>query len=803
MWMKRGRYCKVKMKERLKRLWGTGYLQVFALAWLTAMLSFALLLIRGGGVFTLGNDFNEQQIPFHMLANRALKSGNTGWNWSIDLGSSFVGALGFYVLGSPFAWISFLFPAESYPCVVAWLYMTKYAAAAACAYGYLKRFAGKRYAALAALLYAFSGFQSVNLIFHHFHDAAAFFPLILTGYEKLAREGKKGALALGVAVNAFVNYYFLIQEVIFLILYFLVREGGRLLKKRGLIGSCLLEGVLGIAMAGILFLPSVLFTLENPRLTNHLPVSAWIYGGNRDYLQVVRTLLFPGELMSAQSCIREYDWSSWSAYLPMTGLALPLCYILKKKKDWLSVCLAGGMIMTGIPLFNSVFGLFSDTNYHRWLFMLILLMSLASAKVLENRREYPVKTVCCLLSVFMTAMTIGFFWWSEHRYPLIWQKDVFLTWSIAGIAGVLLTGLIAGAARKRRTYLIGMGAGIAAFCIFTTGTTAWLYQSGSGQSPQDYRDRLQAFRQFSLPDERYRIAGSDNTLLMANALPGTGSFTSMVSGSIFRFYEALGSPRPIFSPEGPDGTRELLGGKYYVTDQPAEGAVILQEASAGEKRFYLCEYENAMPVGSLYQTYMTEADFLQLPAELRAAAMLKCLIVPEQNEKEAAQVLQKQEPPAAETIAASENGLPAGRKEALVKERMAAGIESLEKDPRGFTARLDAGADGYVLFTVPYDDGFDARVNGEPAEVLETNGLMAVPVKKGENEIRFTYRNRDLTAGALCSAAGIAAFVLYRGLAGGAKLRAWLKPAHFYDKIHMNCMGKFREESERSHTWDE
>ena len=80
-------------------------------------------------------------------------------------------------------------------------------------------------------------------------------------------------------VNAFVNYYFLIQEVIFLVFYFLVREGGHLWKKRRLIGSCLLEGILGIAMAGVLFLPSVLFTLENPRLTNHLQVSNWFYGG--------------------------------------------------------------------------------------------------------------------------------------------------------------------------------------------------------------------------------------------------------------------------------------------------------------------------------------------------------------------------------------------------------------------------------------------------------------------------------------------------------------------------------------------
>ncbi len=744
----------MKGKAMRKRIWDSGYFQVFAIAWLTAFLSFAVLLIRGGGVFTLGNDFNQQQIPFHMLANRAVKSGNIGWSWSIDLGSSFVGALGFYVLGSPFTWLSFLFPPDSYPYSTGWLYMAKYAAAAVCAYGYLKRFTGKKYAALGAMLYAFSGFQCVNLIFHHFHDAVAFFPLMLTGYEKLSREGKKGALALAAAVNAFVNYYFLIQEIIFLILYFLVREKGQLWRKRRLIGSCMLEGILGIAMAGVLFLPSVLFTMENPRLSNHLPVSDWIYRGNRDYLQVIRTLLFPGELMNSQSCIKEYDWSSWSAYLPMTGLSLPLCYVLKRKKDWLSVLLAGGMLMTAVPVLNSIFGLFSDTNYHRWLFMLILLMSLASARVLENRKEYPVKSVCAALALLMTALTAGSFWWSAHKYQLINQTDVFLAWSIAGIAGVFLTGLITGTVRNQKGYLAGIGTGILVFSIFTTGTTAWLYQKNYGQSPQEYEDRLEAFRQFAIPDERYRIAGSDNTLFMVNALPGTGSFTSMVNGSVYEFYEALGTSRPIFTPDGPDGTRELVGGKYYVTAEPEEGAVILQEAVSGKKRFYLCEYENAVPVGSAYQTYMTEEDFREIPAELRAIAMLKYLIVTEEYEEEVSRILEEYDQ-------IKDGKLSAEQKEGLVKERMKNGIQSLEKDSAGFTACINAEEASYVFFSVPFDKGFRAQVNGEGTEILKTNGMMAVPVEKGENLIRFTYRNYDLIAGTASTVAGVLIWGVY------------------------------------------
>ena len=39
--------------------------------------------------------------------------------------------------------------------------------------------------------------------------------------------------------------------------------------------------------------------------------------------------------------------------------------------------------------------------------------------------------------------------------------------------------------------------------------------------------------------------------------------------------------------------------------------------------------------------------------------------------------------------------------------------------------------------------------------------MMAVPVEKGENEIRFTWRNYDLMAGVLCSAAGVTAFAFY------------------------------------------
>lgn len=85
------------------------------------------------------------------------------------------------------------------------------------------------------------------------------------------------------------------------------------------------------------------------------------------------------------------------------------------------------LIATGIPVLNSVFGMFSDTNYHRWLFMLILLMSLASALVMEDRARYPLKKISLIIGAFMILATVGSYWWSENKFQLIYQPDTFLS----------------------------------------------------------------------------------------------------------------------------------------------------------------------------------------------------------------------------------------------------------------------------------------------------------------------------------------------------------------------------------------
>ena len=67
-----------------------------------------------------------------------------------------------------------------------------------------------------------------------------------------------------------------------------------------------------------------------------------------------------------------------------------------------------------------------------------------------------------------------------------------------------------------------------------------------------------------------------------------------------------------------------------------------------------------------------------------------------------------------------------------------------------------------MLFSVPYDDGFSATVNGETAEIWPVdNGLMAVEVPAGAADIVFTYRTPGLRLAAGIALGAWAVYAVY------------------------------------------
>ena len=149
-------------------------------------------IITGKGMFSLVADYNFQQIPFNININNSIKEGSIFWTWYNELGSNFIGTYSFYNLFSPFNMIGYLFPAKFFPYLAGILLILKYAVSGFTAYLFLQRYVkNKNYAVLGSLLYSFSGFQLTNVLFFHFHDVVAFFPLLLYSLDNLMYDDKK------------------------------------------------------------------------------------------------------------------------------------------------------------------------------------------------------------------------------------------------------------------------------------------------------------------------------------------------------------------------------------------------------------------------------------------------------------------------------------------------------------------------------------------------------------------------------------------------------------------------------------
>ena len=95
-------------------------------------------------------------------------------------------------------------------------------------------------------------------------------------------------------------------------------------------------------------------------------------------------------------------------------------------------------------------------------------------------------------------------------------------------------------------------------------------------------------------------------------------------------------------------------------------------------------------------------------------------------------------------------------------DRRAAAVAEFAADNYGFTARTDYDTNRLVFFSVPYDEGFTATINGSPARLEKVdNGLTALYVPAGACDIRVSYRTPGLGVSSKITAAAWVLYLMY------------------------------------------
>lgn len=264
-------------------------------------------------------------------------------------------------------------------------------------------------------------------------------------------------------------------------------------------------------------------------------------------------------------------------------------------------------------------------------------------------------------------------------------------------------------------------------------------------------------------------AYENDNLTMLWRIPGLQCFSSTVSGSITQFISGMGYSRGTISTWylSDYGIRSLLSVKYMVsmdtgnhsfTDENGDTLMPGWKYVDSQMGYKIYENEYVLPMGFTYDDFILDSDFQKIPTHYRHLAILKCMVIHDMEDMF--------EMAATHTGQKFADDLEFTREEYFkdCEDRKLNACYDFKRDSSGFEAKIDMGdSDKYVFFSVPFDQGWSAQVNGKPAEIKQVNyGFMAVKVPANQTStIRFNYHTPGIVYGFIVGGICLLLLVIY------------------------------------------
>ena len=256
-------------------------------------------------------------------------------------------------------------------------------------------------------------------------------------------------------------------------------------------------------------------------------------------------------------------------------------------------------------------------------------------------------------------------------------------------------------------------------------------------------------------------------------IPTIQAFHSVVPGSIMEFYDSIGVPRDVGSRATVDhyAIRGLLSVHWLFDDDHDDSYFAGKDMSdpampgfayyGNANGYDIWENQYYIPMGFSYDYYITRSEYNALSEGSenaigdRELALLRALVVEDDRAQYYDGILQHL--PEDQRVFNEENYL----QDCL--DRAERCCSSFEYTNTGFSAQIDSDRKQVIFFSVPYEAGWSAQVNGEPVAIERVNvGFMAVTVPEGEGvTIEFTYHTPGLTLGFGITLVSLALLVAY------------------------------------------
>ena len=772
------------------------YLISFLCGALPFLLSALTFILRNGGIFYYYSDFNAQQIPFTIYLGKHLRETDLPqFDFNAGAGLDFFGAYLFYNLFSPFTFIYALIPDSAAIYSFTFVITLKFGFCALSAYIYASRFCKTpEYAAVAAVLYAYSGYTMTNFLYHYL-DSLAFFPLMLAALEAAVVDKRRCVFGLSVMLCAFTNYYFFSMEVIFIIIYFLVRLNDEKFRINFKDFCCLgAESVLGAAAAGVAVIPAVAYTLANPRFAAPFQniKDMLLYGSPWRYARIIQAMFVMPDPQSFTNIFpdtgKEYPrgslFSSLGMYLPLFGMSGVIAYAISNKKSRFTKLVTLLIIMAFVPVLNSVFSMGSSLYYARWMFAPVLIMSVMTAMALENDTKYF--SVGIIIQVSVTVLILIF--------CIIFPIENFARWELnynTAQEWTQIIGTLAGAATafillfrmKRDGSFPGKVLVLTVAAAFAYSEVTLLFGMGAEPYPESIDS--------TYPKEiKAEISGSGRSMQSTSLrnrnllwdIPAVYTFNTIMPAYMNDYIDALGINKDDISDYYP--AQCLMSGEEMIAYVPPLSSVYdqrvgekmenhIQEVISngglsdndedssyedfelrlqdGDLEYY--RNNNFIPMGFCYEYSISEEELMTLDQEDRAKLMLKAMVLEDNSAaEEYLSPLPKEE-------------LHSLSNEEFAEEcakRAEKTVSGYYTDDDSYNAETDFSEPELVFFSVAYDNGFTAYVDGEEVPIIKANlAFQAIPVPAGKHTIKCVYHSIPRDIGGIVSVSGAIGMAVY------------------------------------------
>lgn len=607
------------------------------------------------------------------------------WNMSLGYGADILSTLNYYAIGDPLNLLYGFVSPKNTETMYDFMILLRMYLAGITFIMYARKMKKRSYGTvIGALVYVFSGFCfRLGLRHPFFINPMIYFPLLCLGIEKIYQRERPYVFIFAVCVSAMSNYYFLYMLTIFAVIYAWIRfyKYTEESKMKNFFLTILKFGMyytLGIAMAAVILLPSVIGFLGNGRYGNGVDWKSLIVYPGKYYLLFIENFIGYGNMGSNTN----------AGYLPIVGIVVLFTLFSQrmKHKKYRAAFIAS-IIALILPIFGYAFNGFSYAN-NRWAFALSFIVALLTAEmyprlfVMSKRQQIGIGAGIIIYTVFCIIV-------NASGEEILKNKGIMAACGLIAVFYILL--LIfqrLGYDTQKRIVRVSM----AILLLISVGVHGYYRFDPKGYAyTQEFMDQGQAYR--TLKEDNIRMLSKVNDpsvyrvhaegyryknyglINHLNTISGYYSITAKCVTDTIKGYDTLGM-QYADKYKGVDqrlGLLSLAGVKYITVahnsqvakDVSSKGDVpygVEKQSKKGNITLYKNKY--ALPFAYAYDSYMTEQQYEQLNGIGKEQAMLAQVILNQHPADKEIQHNEQRKDPDIQTISLPETRIssPKGKK---------------------------------------------------------------------------------------------------------------------------------------------